>query len=352
MDRYLALDPVLDDAQEKQDLVQAFREFAARCEERNGAELQYVGAPSTARDMARIRQALGERQLTYLGFSYGTYLGQWYAHFFPNRVRALALDGVFDPTASADSSLLLRAVGFQQNLDGFLAACRSDPTCIYTRRGNPEGRLMATMGALDRAPMRIGDRVLTRGMAMNALVAMLYYPSTWSYLDEALSALDNGDARLLLQLADYAAGRNSDGTYSSASKGGGSAIYCLDFGASSGIATYDERGPSLSGASELFGPYLQYSDLACMFWPAKGRQTHTPLTIAGSPPILLIGATSDPATPYIEAQSVAKQIPGSFLLTRKGYGHTSYFLSSCIKSDVDNYLITLTLPLAGKVCPS
>ena len=350
LDSYLALDTVLDDPQEKQDFIQALKGFASGCAQRSGSLLPFVDTASTARDLDRIREAVGDKKLTYLGFSYGTYIGQWYAHLFPGRVRALALDGVVDSTEPEDQSLLHQVAGFQHNLDAFFAACKAEPRCAYGRSGDQQTKLQQAIERLDKQPLRVGDRELTRSLALGGVLVALYSENSWGYLDQALSALDQGDGSALLTLADYVDGRNRDGTYTSSANGASAATSCLDFSASSDIAAYDQLGPALVQASALFGPSVQYSGLGCAYWPVKGKHLNESLTIAGVPRILLVGATNDPATPYAEAQSVARQIPGSVLLTRDGYGHTSYALSRCVQSAEDTYLIDLTLPAPGTVC--
>src|SRR5205807_2248397 len=126
-DAFNALDSVLDDPIEKAAAIQADRDFAAGCQQMSGKVLPFVDTPSVARDMDRIRAALGDSKLTYLGFSYGTYIGEWYAHLFPTHIRALSLDGVVDPAVNANDSLLGQLVGFEQNLRAFLADCAGKP---------------------------------------------------------------------------------------------------------------------------------------------------------------------------------------------------------------------------------
>src|SRR5947207_2935169 len=158
LDAYLALDSVLDDPTEKQAAIQANKDFAAGCQRRSGDLLPFMDSESTARDMDRIREAVGDAKLTYLGFSYGTFIGQWYAHLFPTRVRALSLDGVVDPTVPANQSLLGQVIGFEENLKAFLADCRSRSTCGYARSGDPGTKLTALMARLDSTPLRFGGR--------------------------------------------------------------------------------------------------------------------------------------------------------------------------------------------------
>jgi pimeloyl-ACP methyl ester carboxylesterase len=352
LEAYLALDSVLDDPQEKQVAIQAYKDFAAGCQRRSGDLLPFMDSESTARDVDQIRAALGDSKLTYLGFSYGTFIGLWYAHLFPTRVRALSLDGVLDPTVSANESLLGQATGFEQNLKAYLSGCSLRTSCVYGRGGDPMAKINAAMARLDANPLRVGNRQLTRALAMTGVLVTLYSQQTWGLLDQALTALDRSDGRLLLQFADFYNQRKADGTYENLFNGAYHATYCLDFPVPTDIAAYDALGPAYARASPLFGPWLQYGNLQCAVWPVKAKHTNEPLAVNGAAPILLVGGTNDPATPYAEAQSVQRQIPGSVLLTRQGNGHTSYDASACAHAAEDDYLIKLTLPAVGTVCSS
>jgi pimeloyl-ACP methyl ester carboxylesterase len=352
LDAYLALDTVLDDPQEKQTLVQSDKNFASACESRSGDLLPYMDSASTARDMDQIRTAVGDAKLTYLGFSYGTFIGQWYAHLFPQNIRAMSLDGVVDPSVTANDSLLGQVVGFEKNLQAFLADCKKRSSCAYGRSGDPGTKLAAAMARLDKTPLRVGNRELTRSLAMTGVLVTLYDQSTWNYLDQALTSLDNGDGSTLLLLADFYNQRHSDGTYDNLFNGAYASTYCLDFPVPTDIAAYDKLGPAFARASPLFGPWSQYSNLQCAYWPVKPARDNGAITVSGAPPILLVGGTNDPATPYVEAQAVNKEIPGSVLLTRQGNGHTSYDASACAHAAEDAYLIGLTLPAPGTVCSS
>lgn len=350
LDQYLALDSVLDDPEEKQAAIQANRDFAAACQRRNGDILPFLDSESTARDMDQIRAAVGDEKLTYLGFSYGTFIGQWYAHLFPTHIRALSLDGVVDPTVPANDSVLGQVKGFEQNLNAWVANCRASGTCAYGRTGDPLTKLKAAMARLDANPLRVGNRQLTRSLAMTGVLVTLYSQSTWQLLDRALTSLDNGDGSTMLFLADAYNQRKADGSYDNLFNGAYQATYCLDFAVPTDTAAYDKLGPAFAEAAPFFGPWSQYSNLQCAVWPAKPKHSNEPLAVSGAPPILLVGGTNDPATPYSEAQSVNKQIQGSVLLTRAGNGHTSYDASPCSHEIEDAYLINLTVPPAGTVC--
>jgi pimeloyl-ACP methyl ester carboxylesterase len=352
LDTYLAIDTVLDDPQEKQTAIQSDVDFANACQRKDGDLLPFLDSASTANDVDQIRAAVGDEKLTYLGFSYGTFIGQWYAHLFPTRVRALALDGVVDPAVSANQAQLDQVKGFEANLQAFLADCRSRATCAYGRSGDPSAKLSTAMQRLDVNPLRVGNRSLTRSLAMTGVLVTLYSQDSWPYLDQALAALDRGDGTILLLLADEYNQRKSDGSYDNLFNGAFQSTFCLDFPVPTDIASYDKLGPSFTQASPLFGPWSQYSNYQCAVWPSKAKRDEGPIKVEGVPPILLVGGTDDPATPYSEAQSVNRQIAGSVLLTRQGNGHTSYDASACAHTAIDAYLINLTVPAAGTVCSS
>jgi len=352
-DAFNALDPVFDDPQEKQAGIDADKNFTAGCKQRSGNVIPFVDTVSAAKDMDVIRAALGDQKLTYLGFSYGTFLGENYAHLFPTHVRALALDGVIDPTLSPNDLLYAQIVGFEQNLQSFLSDCRArraaSTPCTYAQSGDPGTKLMALMTQLDTTPMTVANRTLTRALAVIGVLVTLYDASTWSYLDQALTQADKGNGTLLLRFSDIYLGRNADGTYDNQTDAN-IAINCIDRPVPSDIASYDALGPSYASASPLFGPAFQYSNLACAYWPVKPTGTVGPLPADGAPPILLVGGTGDPATPYSWAQAENKQLAGSVLLTRQGNGHVSYDKSTCAKQFIDAYLIDGTLPPTGTVC--
>jgi len=351
-DSFDAIDPVLDDPQERQAFIESQKALARACQQASGKILPFVDTASSARDMDVIRAALGDAKLTYIGGSYGTYLGQTYAHLFPTHVRALALDAVFDPALSVPDEIVRRAAGLEANLQAFLTYCRTFASCQFGTSGDPGEKLIALMQRLDSRPLPVGQRKLTRSLGLAAVLLMLYgSPRSWDLLQTALSAADAGNGQLLLLDFDAFYGRHADGTYTNV-QDANAAILCLDRPVPADVATYDQLGPALSKASPLFGLALQYGQLGCSYWPVKPIGRIGPVSADGAPPTLLIGGTEDPATPYSSAQAVNKGLGGSVLLTRRGYGHGSYDKSQCIRRAVDAYLIDLTLPTLGTVCDS
>jgi hypothetical protein len=265
----------------------------------------------------------------------------------------MSLDAVLAPDVSANDLALAQVVSFEKNLQAFLGDCRARTSgktaCAYAKSGDPGTKLTALMSRLDSNPMPVGARQLTRALALTGVLIGLYYPELWPSLDTALTLTDQGNGSILLLLADEFLGRNADGTYSNEFDAN-PAVNCLDRPVPRDVAAYDALGPAFARASPMFGPASQYTDLTCAFWPIPPTGQVGPLTADGAPPILLVGGTNDPATPYAWAQSVNKQLAGSVLLTRKGNGHGSYDSSPCVHSAEDAYLIALTLPPVGAVC--
>jgi pimeloyl-ACP methyl ester carboxylesterase len=355
LDTFYAVDGVLDDPQEKAAAIQADKNFAAGCAQLSGRVLPFVDTGSAARDMDLMRIALGDDKLTYLGFSYGTYLGEHYAHLFPTHIRAMVFDAVLDPSLSADDLNISQAASFEQNLQAFLTDCNAHqttaPTCAFAQSGDPATKLDALMQRLDTTPMAVGNRLLTRALAQTGVTQEFYDQSLWPDLDLGLTQADKGNGTLLLSFADSYLKRHADGTYENELEAN-YAVNCLDHPALTDISAYDKLGPAYAKASPFFGPSVQYSSLPCAYWPAKPTGHAGPLTAEGAPPILLVGGTNDPATPYAWAVAAHKQIAGSILVTRTGNGHGSYNVSVCATIAEINYLVSLTLPIEGTACSS
>ncbi|MEP6753160.1 MAG: alpha/beta hydrolase [Candidatus Dormiibacterota bacterium] len=355
MDTFVALDGVLDDPQEKAAAIQADKDFAAGCAQLSGKVLPFVDTASAAKDMDLMRAALGDDKLTYLGFSYGTYLGEHYAHLFPTHIRALVLDAVLDPSLSADDLNISQAASFEANLKAFLADCVAHkalaPKCAFAASGDPTSKLNDLMWRLDTTPLPVGNRLLTRALGQTAVAQELYDQSTWPDLDLGLTQAVAGQGGTLLAFADSYLKRNPNGTYDNEIEAN-YAVNCLDHPALTDVSAYDRLGPAYSQASAFFGPSFQYSNVPCAYWPAKPTGHAGPLTANGAPPILLVGGTNDPATPYAWAVAAQKQLAGSVLLTRTGNGHGSYGVSICATIAEIKYLLDLTLPSSGTVCAS
>ncbi|GGZ82785.1 alpha/beta hydrolase [Streptomyces subrutilus] len=355
MDTYTQVDQTPDDQAERDRLVAAFKEFAAGCQARSQRVLPHVSTVDAARDMDLLRAALGDRKLTYVGASYGTLLGATYADLFPGRVGRLVLDGAMDPSRSSLDLNRDQTAGFETAFTSFAKDCVKQPECPLGG-GSPEAvgeRLKEFFTKLDAQPVPSGDpaRPLGESLATTGVIAALYDKGAWPQLREALGAAMNGDGASLLALADSYYEREPDGKYANLMFAN-AAVNCLDQPpAFSGPAAVDSALPSFQKASPVFGTGFAWASLNCTYWPVKATGTAKALTAKGAPPIVVVGTTRDPATPYKWAQALAGQLDSGTLLTYDGDGHTAYGQGSdCIDTSINRYLLEGRAPEAGKKC--
>jgi pimeloyl-ACP methyl ester carboxylesterase len=329
-------------------------DFAAGCAARTGDLLGHVDTRSAARDMDVLRDAVDDERLTYLGKSYGTLLGATYADLFPQRAGRLVLDGALDPALSSTDLSIGQAAGMDQALRAYVESCQSREGCPL--RGTADdgmAQVRAVLQQADQNPLRTGDpnRPLTSSLAFYGVVLPLYDDKGWPVLDQALTQALAGDGTGLLRLADLYADRQPDGTYSSNLLEVFPAVNCLDYPVDASPQAMDATAAKLEEASPIFGPQLAYGELLCAAWPVPPVRQPAPLHAAGAPPILVIGTTGDPATPYPWAQSLARELESGRLLTWEGEGHTAYLRGSdCVDAAVDGYLLDGVLPGDGATC--
>lgn len=353
LDGHAALDPSPDDAAELEALVDAAREYAAACASRNDATLPYLSTDAVARDLDLIRAAVGDDQLTYLGFSYGTLIGALYAERFPERVRAMALDGAIDPSLGLEQFRADQGEGFERALGAFLADCAKRTACAFHEGGKSAAAFDALMASIDRNPIpapRTGDpRLVGPGLAWSAVLGALYSESYWSVLALALAQAKDGDGSLLLAISDPFRGRKPNGSYSNMQDAyvGNT---CLDFPAPTDVASFTGWANALTEAAPHFAQLVAYNDLVCAFWSIPAQGTPRSIRAEGAPPIVVVGTTGDPATPYHWAEALADQLESGVLVTYEGEGHTGYGDSECVQETIDEYLIELTVPEDGLRC--
>lgn len=355
MDKYTQVDQTPDDAAEQALLVAAFKEFAAGCQARSGAVLPHVSTVEAARDMDLLRAVLGDEKLTYVGASYGTFLGATYAELFPGRVGRLVLDGAMDPSRPALDLNRDQTAGFETAFTAFAKDCAQQAECPLGT-GGPEAmaaRLKEFFRKLDAQPVPSGDdaRPLGEALATTGAIAALYDESAWPQLREALTAAMDGDGASLLSLADSYYERSPDGTYANLMSAN-AAVNCLDQPpAFTGPDAVRSALPSFEKASPVFGTGLAWASLNCTYWPVKATGTAKPLAAKGAPPILVVGTTRDPATPYKWAQALAGQLESGTLLTYDGDGHTAYGRGSdCVDTAINRYLLEGKAPEDGRKC--
>ena len=339
-------------------------EYTQLCGQRNPARLPYLSTASVARDLDRLRQAVGDERLTYVGYSYGSYLGQVYANLFPQRVRALVLDGVLDPEAWADQSprvLVESAYGGEQTLDAFAASCAAaGPGCPFAA-GDPapqvRARLDAVLAGTRSAPLPAPHAdppgELPYDLAVGAALISMYDTFLWPVFAAGLAQAEAGDGSLLLELVraflpppDPAPEPydNQADMYA--------AVFCTD-----GVfPRWAALWPALVHLSELAAPtfsrYWWYTTLGCASWPARAAERYTgPWHRPTAAPLLLVNTVADPATPHAGAVRAQQRLADARLITVEGWGHTSLaHPSSCVRQLTDRYLIEQVAPPNGQRC--
>ncbi|MEV6107700.1 alpha/beta hydrolase [Streptomyces sp. NPDC051940] len=352
-DDYRTVDGTPDDAAEEREALAASREQADACEKNSGDLLPYLTTAATARDMDRIRAALGDDKLHYFGISYGTELGGVYAHLFPKRVGRAVFDAVVDPTQDAVASSLAQAKGFELALTDYMADCAEEEgDDCPTGPGGAEGRrrILALLDRVDSDPLPAsGGRRLTEGDAVTGIVAALYSKESWPYLTEGLQEAGRGQGRILLALADFYMERSDDGDYSNQGPAN-LAVNCADSAERFTAAQARRQAAAFAGEAPVFGGLLGWSLLACTDWPVEGDSAHLRVDAPGAPPILVVGNTGDPATPYEGAARMARELGVGVRLTYHGEGHGAYGQSDCVDGTVEDYLLQGKVPRDGKEC--
>ena len=308
---------------------------------------------SAARDLDLLRAVLGDEKLNYLGYSYGTLLGATFAELYPKKTGRLVLDGAVDPATTDFEVTATQAQGFESALRAYLADCMTGTECPF--RGSVDEsmtEIRAMFEGLDVSPLRASDgRLLGSGAMFNALILPLYSQSTWSYLTELFVEVFSGEADLAFQLADSYYGRNTDGTFLDNSTEAFIAINCLDYKPTSTRQTLHDEAAELARLAPVLGPQMSYGGTSCADWPFPSTRERVPIAASGSAPIVVVGTTNDPATPYEWAQALAGQLENGYLVTYEGEGHTAYNKSnSCVNDAVDNYFIDGKVPETDPMC--
>jgi pimeloyl-ACP methyl ester carboxylesterase len=353
LDAFNAQDGTPDSPAEEDALQRQGELMGTGCQRDDPALVGHLGTRNVARDMDVLRAVLGDDRLSYLGKSYGTYLGAIYAELFPARVGRLVLDGPLDPSSSDLDNARAQAVGFQRALDAFLDDCLRRSSCPFQGPGaSAEHRLQAMLDASDAHPLKgTGSRPVTQALATYGVAVALYDKGYWPFLRRALGQALDGDGRSLLLLADLYNDRGPGGKYTTNT---GEAIYavnCLDRPERGDFATFRAEAAEVAKVSPIFGGFIVWANLTCTTWPVAAQGEPEPVQAAGAAPILVVGTTRDPATPYESAQALAEQLDSGHLLTYDGDGHTAYRLgSACIDRAVDAYLLDGRVPAEGARC--
>jgi len=355
-------------ASEEQAFIDAYRDADRRCLKRNARLLPHVSTANVARDMDLLRQALGESSLTYLGASYGTYLGTTYANLFPDRVRALALDGAVDPVAYATGRddetdrvptflRLTSHVGASQVMGQFLRLCADAgpsrcPFAVGTDRQATTSRLDILMARLREHPLPVvtpqGTVQLTYARVVAAVGGNLYFQAAFPSLALALQQLDQGDGTLMARLGQLLTPPTSyDNSHEAAA-----AVVCADSDNPASPRDWPPAAHAADRQAPYFGSPFAYTSFACADWKVRDRDRYAgPFNRPTANPILVVGTTFDPATPYAGAVALTHDLANARLLTLNGWGHTALGQpSTCAHEAEVRYLVDLTLPAPGLVC--
>ena len=353
LDGFLAQDPSPDDAAEGEQLVREQDDFFAGCVASSDELIGHVSTVEAARDMDVLRGALREKKLAYLGFSYGTTLGGVYAQLFAKNVGRFVLDGATDPTLDFRESALSQARGFQTALDAYVADCIAKGDCFLgDTPAEALGAITGLLDSIDATPLPTSSgRDLQIGNAIYGVITPLYSKDNWSYLDQALQEALDGTGDTLLLLSDFYASRNASGGYDDNSLEANLAINCLDDPSSLEAADIPAEYPAFEEASPTFGKTFAWFLVGCHGIEVKASEPSPTIRGKGADPILVLGTTRDPATPYEEAVALASQLDSGVLISRDGDGHTAYNKgNACIDGAVEGYLLEGIVPQDGLEC--
>lgn len=330
--------------------------FADACAQNTGPLLEFVDTASTVRDLDLLRALVGDEQLNYLGFSYGTDVGAQYADRFPTHVGRMVLDGATDPSLDPLEVILAQQKGFSAAARAWLEDCLAQGTkCPF--RGTVDSVIAQINDLMAKADERLpknGDgRRLTSSVIDTAISAALYSESSWPVLTQAFSKyLRQQDPSDLFMLSDFYYDRDETGHYTTNMFEAFFAINCIDYPVETDAAAIADANRQIAEASEIGvdGPE-GLGDVLCEQWPYQSRATPHAVTAAGANPIVVVGTTGDPATPYEWAQAVSEQLESGVLLTYEGEGHIAYDEGdACVNDAINHYLVSGEPPADGTTC--
>jgi pimeloyl-ACP methyl ester carboxylesterase len=343
-----------DNEKEFQQILIDTKKYVEICKDKN-KHLSSYSTANAARDMDILREALGDKQLNYMGKSYGTYLGTLYAQFFPDKVGRVVLDGAVDPTISNFQQTLTQAIGFDQAFSSFAKDCVTKKNCSLAEGKEAaiaEMEKLFAQAAKKPLPINNSKRTLSETMMVLGIASAMYDSATgWPKLRKAIAQAQEGFGDKFLELADEYTGRQSDGSYPNNEFDSGAVIDCLDVDEPRTIAQIKRDAKSFAEQAPLFGPYLAYGGLTCKYFGQSQEVTISPTQTTN--PIVIIGTTGDPATPYKWAQGLNKVLINSILITLVGDGHTGQGQGSqCVDNLVEWHYLDNLKVIEPTRCPS
>ncbi|MFK8025202.1 MAG: alpha/beta fold hydrolase [Ilumatobacter sp.] len=351
-DRFFGTADITPETQAERDLlVELSREFAEACVEEVGEDvLPHLGTNNSARDMDSIRRALGEPQISYLGFSYGSELGAVWATLFPDTVRSAVLDGAAHPDADGLEPLRQQQLGFEGVFETFLEQCSADSSCLFHNDGDAAGAYDELLARLDEEPASSPDGRPDVGqrIAINGVIQAMYSDQRWPALERALVDAAAGDGAGLLAFHDSYFQRDpSTGSYSNLLESF-QAITCADDPERLTVAEADRRAAELVGIAPRLFPFTT-ADYTCDFFPPSA-DPRMEITGDRAGPIVVIGTTGDPTTPLTSSAAMADALEAGQLVTVEANQHTAYRTNECVRDLVHEYLIWLEPPALDARC--
>ena len=327
--------------------------FGEACLAETGPLLAHVDTISTVQDLDMLRSIVGDDRLNYLGYSYGTYIGARYADRFPERVGRMVLDGATDPSTSEADVVREQTRGFEAALRAYATDCLTREECPLTGDVDQAmGQIGALLDQVERQPITAADgRVLTPDTMLTAIITPLYSQTDWPYLDDLFAEVAQGEAETAFFLADFYYDREN-GSYLSNITEAFLAINCLDYPSERPIDRERMRAEAaeLAEIAPTIGRFQGYGDVLCANWPVRGVESRDAVRAEGADPILVVGTTGDPATPYRWAVSLSEQLQSGVLVTYHGEGHTAYGEHPCVNAVIDDYFLTGEVPVSDPNC--
>lgn len=356
MDEWRAQPAFDPDTESVADMRAMYRDIGTQCHENSSEVVGHMDTQSVAKDLDVMRAVLDQPATHYLGFSYGTEIGATYASLFPERTGRFVLDGGVDPTLDERTVTLDQAKGFEENLRHWVEDCQAtNNRCAVGDGGVDNGmkKIQDLLARVSDEEITVSDgRRITAVNAVEGILVPLYSTASYSQLNSALEDAFDGDFDALMGYSDSNHGREPSGEYTSNVSEAFTAVNCLDT-VSRNVSEEDmaKAAETMEREAPTFGPSLSYGDAACQGWPDEPVEPLDSYTADTDQPLLVIGTTHDPATPYAWSESLVEKLGNARLLTNDGWGHTAYVSGDpCIKDAVDGYLVSGTLPEQDTTC--
>lgn len=348
---FLSAEGTVETIEDLEEDVETMREFGEGCVENAGTLASFVSTQDVAHDLDVLRAVFGQEKLDYYGASYGTHIGASYADLYPEHAGRMVLDAAVQLEADQVEQNLAQTESFQTAFDAFAAWCIADDCPLGDSPEAVAGSVSEFIDGLADGPMDFGtDRPLTHTEAFYGMIAPLYAEAAWPQMRTALdAAINDGDGTILQAFADLYMGRDGD-TFSDNSFQVIRAVRCLDREDFIPLEEQLDLLPEFEAISPLFGKYMVW-DTGCQEWPAESPHEPLDYRAEGADPIVVVGTTRDPATPYDWSVSMAEILESGVLLSRDGDGHAAWGAgSACIDEAIEGFLLSGEPPEDGLMC--